>query len=44
MAYLADKAASWGEMPLHLWLRAVVKDQGTLAQLDEMLGSDGTAG
>jgi type VI secretion system protein ImpA len=39
VAYLADKAASWGEMPLHLWLRAVVKDQGTLAQLDEMLGT-----
>ena len=38
VAYLADKAASWGELPLHLWLRAVVKDQGTLAQLDEMLG------
>ena len=44
VAYLADKAAAWGELPLHLWLRAVVKDQGTLAQLDEMLGSDGTAG
>src|SRR5471030_561194 len=39
VAYLADKAASWGEMPLHVWLRAVVKDQGTLAQLDEMLGT-----
>ena len=41
VAYLADKAASWGELPLHLWLRAVVKDQGTLAQLDEMLGTGG---
>jgi len=39
VAYLADKAASWGELPLHLWLRSVVKDQGTLAQLDEMLGT-----
>lgn len=39
VAYLADKAASWGELPLHLWLRAVIKDQGTLAQLDEMLGT-----
>lgn len=44
VAYLADKAASWGEMPLHLWLRAVVRDQGTLAQLDEMLGTAGTDG
>ena len=44
VAYLADKAASWGEMPLHQWLRAVVKDQGTLAQLDEMLGTAGTDG
>ncbi|OBV36835.1 type VI secretion system protein TssA [Janthinobacterium psychrotolerans] len=44
VAYLADKAASWGEMPLHLWLRAVVKDQGTLARLDEMLGSDAAQG
>ncbi|PJD00630.1 type VI secretion system protein TssA [Janthinobacterium sp. BJB1] len=44
VAYLADKAATWAELPLHLWLRAVVKDQGTLAQLDEMLGMDGTNG
>ena len=44
VAYLADRAASWGELPLHLWLRAVVKDQGTLAQLDEMLGMGGTNG
>ena len=38
VAYLADKAAHWGELPLHLWLRSVLKDQGTLAQFDEMLG------
>ncbi|MNM11736.1 hypothetical protein D3C81_219020 [compost metagenome] len=44
VAYLADRAASWGELPLHLWLRAVVKDQGTLAQLDEMLGTGSTNG
>ena len=44
VAYLADKAASWGELPLHLWLRAVVKDQGTLAQLDDMLGMGSTNG
>ncbi len=44
VAYLAEKAASWGELPLHLWLRAVVKDQGTLAQLDEMLGTNSANG
>jgi type VI secretion system protein ImpA len=38
VAYLADKAARWGDMPLHAWLRAVLKDGGTLAQLEEILG------
>jgi type VI secretion system protein ImpA len=38
VAYLADKAAGWGEQPLHLWLRAVVKDDATLGRLEEMLG------
>lgn len=38
VAYLADKAASWGELPLHEWLRAVVKDPAQLAQFDELLG------
>lgn len=40
VAYLADKAAKWGEVPLHLWLRSVVKDQASLAQIEEMLGID----
>lgn len=40
VAYLAEKAARWGEMPLHAWLRTVVKDQGTLSQLEELLGSE----
>ena len=39
--YLADKAASWGEMPLHVWLRAVVKDPAAIAGLDELLGAPG---
>lgn len=39
VAYLADKAAGWGELPLHEWLRAVVKDPAQLAQLDELLGA-----
>jgi len=37
--YLADKAAAWAAMPLHQWLRAVVKDPHQLAQLDELLGT-----
>jgi type VI secretion system protein ImpA len=39
VAYLADKAAAWAAMPLHQWLRAVVKDPGQIAQLDELLGT-----
>ena len=38
VAYLADKAANWGEQPLHVWLRGVVKDEGVFAQLEDMLG------
>ena len=38
VAYLADKAAKWGEVPLHLWLRSVLKDPSSLAQIEEMLG------
>lgn len=38
VAYLAEKAAGWGEQPLHVWLRAVVKDDASLARLEELLG------
>ena len=38
VAYLADKAAAWGEQPLHVWLRAVIKDPALCGQLDELLG------
>lgn len=37
VAYLAEKAASWGEMPLHVWLKRVIKDHTTLEQMEEML-------
>lgn len=37
VTYLAEKAARWGEMPLHVWLQRVIKDEGTLLQLQEML-------
>lgn len=38
VAYLADKAVQWGGMPLHLWLRTVLKDAGALAHVEELLG------
>ena len=38
VAYLAEKAARWGDLPLHAWLRQVVKDDATLARLDDLLG------
>lgn len=40
VAYLADKAARWGEMPLHAWLRRVIRDDATLAGLEELLDVD----
>ena len=40
VAYLAEKAVKWGEMPLHEWLRKVVKDPGAMAHLHELLGLD----
>lgn len=42
VAYLADKAARWGEQPLHAWLRSVIKDDVSLARLDELLGIERT--
>lgn len=38
VAYLADKAAHWGEMSLHSWLSTVIKDPGSLAHVEELLG------
>jgi type VI secretion system protein ImpA len=37
VAYLADKAASWGEMPLHVWLRTVIKDPAAIAGIEDLL-------
>jgi len=31
-------AARWGEMTLEEWLASVIKDGGTLHQLDDLLG------
>ena len=38
VAYLAERAAQWGDMPLHTWLRTVVKDQTVLSTMEELLG------
>jgi type VI secretion system protein ImpA len=38
VAYLAEKAAKWGSMPLHEWLRSVVKDNSALLRVEELLG------
>jgi type VI secretion system protein ImpA len=38
VAYLAEKAVKWGDMPLHEWLRKVIKDQGSMSHLHELLG------
>lgn len=37
VAPLAERAANWAEMPLDRWLASVIKDQGTLTQLRELL-------
>jgi type VI secretion system protein ImpA len=38
VAYIADKAANWGELPLHAWLKSVIKDNASLAHVEELLG------
>lgn len=38
VAYLAEKAARWGNMPLHEWLRSVLKEDNALARFDDLLG------
>jgi type VI secretion system protein ImpA len=38
VSYFADKAADAGEQSLHTWLRSVVKDQDSLAHIEELLG------
>jgi type VI secretion system protein ImpA len=38
VAYLADKAAEWGNLPLHAWLQTVIKDSASLSHVEELLG------
>jgi type VI secretion system protein ImpA len=37
VALLAERAARWAEMSMDEWLAAVIKDEGTLGQLRELL-------
>ena len=37
MTFLAERAASWAEMPLEKWLESVIKNDATLRQLRELL-------
>ena len=37
VAYLAEKAARWGEMPLHEWLHRVLGDGDALTRLRDVL-------
>lgn len=38
VSYFADKAANAAEQDLHTWLRSVVKDELSLAHIEELLG------
>ena len=38
VAYLAEKAVLWANLPLHAWLKAVVKNADALTSLEELLG------
>lgn len=38
VSYLVNRAVKWGQMPLDTWLAEVVKDTGTLGQLQDLLG------
>lgn len=42
VSYLVQRAVKWGNMPLELWLQEVIKDQGVLFNLKEMLGIGGS--
>jgi type VI secretion system protein ImpA len=41
--YLAEQAARWGDMPLHEWLKVVMKNHSTLAHVEEILGVEAQA-
>ncbi len=44
VAYLAERAVRWGNMPLHVWLKTVLKgDNPALGDLQELLGVNAEA-
>lgn len=38
VAYLCEKAAEWAQMPFDRWLETVIKDEGSLNHVRELLG------
>lgn len=38
VAYLVERAAHWGQLPLDQWLREVIHDEGVLGHVRETLG------
>lgn len=44
VAYLADRAIEWAEMPLHTWLKEVIREEPAIARLNEMLGIKNPSG
>lgn len=38
VSYLVSRAVKWGQMPLDTWLTEVIRDTGTLGQLQDLLG------
>ncbi len=41
VSYLVQRAVKWGNMPLEVWLKDVIKDAGTLGAILETLGIGG---
>ena len=38
VAHLCEKAAEWAQMPFDQWLGTVIKDEGSLNHVRELLG------
>lgn len=43
VAYLVERAAQWGKMPLEQWLQEVIHDEAVLGRVRETLGLTGPA-
>jgi type VI secretion system protein ImpA len=44
VSYLVNRAVKWGQMPLDVWLSEVIRDTGTLGQLQDLLGISSYSG